>query len=173
MDTEQLKKPQTWAVVIPAGMTLIALYLVFNFYSLKKEAADFNKYAGNALVATKDILDIHARFGTSPLAGNTAREFIGVDSALECARNAKISSGRWKQLASTNSEKQRDGAVILGENYQLNQVNLLQVIQFLDYAEKNYAALSCTNLTLEVPSRGAMSTDNWSAQLNLKYLEKK
>jgi len=76
------------------------------------------------------------------------------------------------QLASTNPEKQRDGTVIHGEHYQLNRVNLLQVIQFLDYAERNYAPLSCTNLTLEVPSRGAMSTDNWSAQLNIKYLQK-
>ena len=172
MDTEKLKKPQTWAVIIPALMTLFALYSVVHFFNLRNEAADLNGFAENALIAADNILALHAQFGSSPLTGASARKFTGVDSALECAQNAKITSGRLNQLASTNPEKQRDGTVIHGENYQLNRVNLLQVIQFLDYAERNYAPLSCTNLTFEVPSRGAMSTDNWSAQLNIKYLAK-
>ena len=172
MDTELLKKSQTWAVIIPALMTLFALYSVFHFYSLQKEADDLTGYAQDARIAADNILAVHAQFGSSPLTGAAARKFTGVDSALECAVNAKIPNGRWKQMSNTNPEKQRDGSVVYGVNYQLNRVNLVQVIQFLDYAEKNYAALNCTNLTLEVPSRGAMSTDNWSAQLNLKYLEK-
>ena len=172
MDTEKLKKPKTWAVIIPTLMTLYALCSVFHFFSLRKEAADLTGYAQDALIAADNILALHVQFGSSPLTGGAAREFTGVESALECAQNAKITSGRLNQLASTNPEKQRDGTVIHGENYQLNRVTLLQVIQFLNYAERNYASLSCTNLTFEVPSRSAMSTDNWSAQLNLKYLEK-
>ena len=172
MDTELFKKPQTWAVIIPALMALFALYSVFHFYSLQKETDDLTGYAEDARITADNILAVHAQFGSSPLTAAAARQFTGVDSALECAQNAKISTGRWKQMANINPENQRDGTIILGENYQLNRVNLLQVIQFLDYAEKNYASLNCTNLTLDVPGRGAMSTDNWSAQLTLKYLEK-
>jgi len=172
MNTELLKKPQTWAVIIPTLTILFALYSVFQCLSRKKDAAELNGHTNNALIAADNILALHKQFGSSPLTGVAARNFTGVDSALACSQNAKIPSGRLSRLASTNSENQRDGSILHGENYQLDRVNLLQVIQFIDYAERSYASLSCTNLTLEVPSRGALSTDNWSAQLNLKYLEK-
>ncbi|KPK76310.1 MAG: hypothetical protein AMJ79_07120 [Phycisphaerae bacterium SM23_30] len=171
MDQQILKKPQIWAVVIPVLASLLALYATVDALSLRKNARKLIKDADDAAQKADDILTLLDQFGDSRLIGVDSRKFNDVVSARECAAAAGISSTQMERLAGVKSQKQKDGTILQGERYLLQNVSLLQVVQFIDYAERNFSSLNCSFLDL-TPIRSAKTKDSWKAQLTLNYLEK-
>ena len=166
-----LNKPQTWAVIIPVLAAILVIYTSVNAFGLRRQASAITKSAHEIDVLARDIINFHQQFSDSRLIGAGSRNFAGLKSALECAQNAGIPRNRLTRLSRNKPQIQKDGGVLQGENYQLQLVTLVQVVQFLDYAERNFSSLSCPSFDLS-PVRGASSPDTWTVRVQINYLEK-
>ena len=171
MNRQIFKKSQTWAVIIPVLAAGLVIYTSVNALGLRRQANDITKIADDTDVLARNIINLHQQFGDSRLIGAASRNFAGIKSALECAQNAGIPRNRLTRLSRNKQQVQKDGGVLQGEHYQLQLVTLVQVVQFLDYAERNFSALSCPSLDLS-PIRGASSPDTWTVRFQINYLEK-
>ena len=171
MYRQLLNKPQTWAVIMPVLIAILVIYTSVNALGLRRQANEFTKIADETDNLARNIINIHKDFGDSRLIGAASRNFVGIKSALECAQNAGIPRNRLTRLSRNKQQVQKDGRILQGEHYQLQLVTLVQVVQFLDYAERNFSSLSCPSLDL-TPVRGAKSPDTWTVRVQINYLEK-
>jgi hypothetical protein len=95
----------------------------------------------------------------------------GKASAGECARAAGVPLDRLARGESSTPRRLRDGGILHSETYRLRAVRLLQAARFLDYAEENFATITCENLQL-TPA-GGHDGDSWDVTCRLRYVEPK
>ena len=170
-DINRLKKPQSWAVIVPACLTIWALWATFNMMDRSGYA---EAQVESARKTQKVALEIMARLrevGGGNLADTELQHFDLVTSAQQCADAAIIPLAKLLRGASSSGKTRKDGSVQHNQNYRLNGVRMLQIAKFIDYAEQNYASLNCTKLDI-VPSTSHDIKDSWDATISLQYLEK-
>lgn len=171
MNTDALKKPEFWAIAVPALLVLWAIVLLATMLTHRSTAHKHLAWAQQAHANSQRILTIRERFGQAAALGAAAGNFRGLQSAVECARLTGITTARiFRADSGTRPQRQKDGSMLHRETYKINGVDLLRVARFIDTAERSYPALNCTTLTL---ARARSNTkDFWDAVVGLEYLVK-
>ena len=165
-----LKKARFWAVAVPCVLLVWTVVESAAVWSQSDEASKKLRQSQSVQEAAREIVAILRESGQGELGGAALREFDAITSARLCAEAAIISEERLLRGESSKPKPQKDGSMLHRESYRLNGVHLLQVAKFIDYAERNFSSLNCTELTL-TPLR-SKSKDAWDANIDLQYLRK-
>jgi hypothetical protein len=104
------------------------------------------------------------------LPGGTLRNFEGKTSAGACAKAAGIPLNRLVRGQSPAPKTLKNGSTENTETYYLRSVRLVQAAEFVDYAERNFASLTCNHLSF-IPFSGSKK-DAWEVTVRLKYIVK-
>jgi hypothetical protein len=171
VDKSLLKNPKLWAVVIPVILGIWALSSTVRMVGAYHDASEQQQDTDEAMSNARRIATIVKRLGRQELSGDAMfRDFDRVTSARQCARAALIPENKLQRIESRDAKTLKDGSLLFKEDYQLNGVKLLQIATFIDYAERNYTSLNCTQTTL-YPSR-SKSKNSWDARVSFQYLRK-
>jgi len=166
-DIDTLKKPYVWAVLVPSVLTIWALVASATMFGQRREAIYQRNLNRDVQKNTQRIAQIRQKLSHTTMAG-AHRNFQGIASARDCARIARISEIQLSRAESYKPQRQKDGSVLHRETYKLNKVRLLRIVQFIDYAERNFSSLTCTRLSITpVPSK---TKDVWDANISIQYL---
>ena len=167
MDLQIFKKLNTWAVIVPALFGLWAVSASWSMWSSRSLAERRTKNVEQVIKDARLILLMEKRAGAQ-LTGRTSLEpFKGMTSARQYARAASISESRLSQGKTTGRPASaRDGTVVRIQTYNIEQVRLLQIAQFVDFAERNFAETKCSDLAIErAPGK---TRDNWKVNVALQ-----
>jgi hypothetical protein len=166
MNADILKKPSVWAIVVPVVLAIWAIQASVAMSSSKAAAKQKMESAKQVQENTRDIMEIVKLTGAT-LGGAASNPFAGISSALLCAKAGQIPDLKISRGESGKPQKQKDGSITHRETYKLDGVRLLQVVQFIDHAERNFYATRCAQLTLT--ASGGKSRDTWVANVTLEY----
>jgi hypothetical protein len=160
-----LKKPFFWAVAIPAVLLVWAIAAAAHTVGLSDDYKHQRDVTRQALSDADEIIRYQQKMGVS--AAQKAFD-PNLASVRECARIAGISDASISRGQSSKPER-KEGTLLYRETYTLDSVNLLQVTEFIDAAERNYASVKCTQLDLTA-RQGRKNA--WVANVGLQYLSK-
>ena len=170
MNRAVLQDRRLWMIGIPAVLVLAALVSLNHMAGAKRSALGQVTTAAEVDKNAAKIIRLRVQSGQAGALGNGDRpRFLGAASATECAEASKIPIRLVQQVSSPEPQRTRGGQVEHQERYTLQGVRLLQVAQFVDYAEQHYANLKCSNLVLTALE--GKTPDSWSAVVTLKYTE--
>ncbi len=166
MNKENLKNPKLWSIVVPI---LLFFYAVSSTSAMFRERGLANNRIGSYSKVMKQASLIKSmREKKGDASGEYgSMYFDGVDSANRCAQIALVLPGQFRRGEFSKPTEQKDGTIEHRETYNLNGVKLLQVAQFIDYAERNFDGVRCT--VLSVSHSQGKSKDNWDATLTIVY----
>ena len=168
-DINSLKKPSLWAVAIPIILTIWALAATAAMFAQREKALDKKHTADTTQKKAQQILALRKTLGAN-LAGSSSKNFQGIISARLCAKFATIAENRLTRAESPRPQLQKDGSTLHRENYRINNIRLIQIVKFIDYAERNFFSVSCNQLTI-TPVR-SKTKDSWDATIHIQYLVK-
>jgi hypothetical protein len=169
INADILKKPAVWAVAIPAILVLWMFFAAGAMLGAKTAAGQKTDSVRQVEKDTQDIQEILRQTGAT-LSGGSSNPFKGISSALLCAKAGQIPDLKISRGESSKPQEQKDGTVLHRETYKIDGVRLLQIVQFIDHAERNFYAVHCTQITLT--ASGGKSRDNWVANVTLEYTTK-
>ena len=167
MDLQIFKKLNTWAIIVPALFGLWAVSASWSMWSSRNLADRQTRNVEQVMENARMILLMEKQAGAR-LADRTILEpFQGLASARQCARAASISESRLSQGKTTGRPaSSRDGTVVRIQTYNIEGVRLLQIAQFVDFAERNFAETKCSDLAIErAPGK---TRDNWKVNVALQ-----
>jgi len=169
-DRAMLKKPQFWAVIVPAILSVWAIGATAKMFKYRSEADYQIELTSDSRNNARSIASVLKRAGRYDLLETSLyRSFNRVTSARQCAKAAAIPESQLYRGESSKPKQQKDGSFLHRENFHLNSVRLIQIAKFIDYAEQNYTSLICTGVTI-APAR-KKSKDSWDATINFQYLK--
>jgi len=166
---QTLKEPFFWAFVIPLLLTIWAIIALVGMLGERGDSLDAQQTAGVVSKQAGEIVKIRKRLGIA-LAGASSHNFRGITSARACAKIAGISEARLSRAESPRPQRQKDGSTLHRETYKLNNIKLLQIVKFVDYAERNFSSVTCHQLS--ITSVRSKSKDAWEATVVIQYLIK-
>lgn len=169
MQVDILKKSWLWAIIIPVLLLGWTIYAAAGMLSQRNKARTQMGAADDAQKYSRQIITLLNRSGRGDLTGSALPAFLGMDSARDCAQAAGIPLTSLTRGESGGKPKKDDqGRLLHRENYKLHRVRLLQIARFVDQAERNFASLSCSQLTLTAIG-GGKNNDSWDATISLQY----
>jgi len=168
INKDMLRQPEFWRVAIPCLLLLWALSATRSMYAQKQSARDQLKTTAKVMRDARAIAAILDQLGTRKDRIARNRPFDSVASARECAHAAGIPEARLSRGESSSPKKNKDGSIRIIESFKLRNSQLLQIARFIDYAEQNFASLTCTQITI-TNSRNRRK-NNWDADLTFQYL---
>ena len=133
-DINQLKKPQSWAVIIPVVLIIWALGATLG---MMDRSAYADTQVASARKTQQVALEIMTRLRQTggDLSQNQLQYFDLVVSARQCAEAALIPISKLSQGDSSSGKTRKDGSIQHNQNYQLNsdRVKLVKDINKFDY----------------------------------------
>ena len=170
-DRNMLKSRNVWAVLIPAVLAIWSIGATANMIQFRGDARDQIERTEEVQMNVRSIVSILKRSGRGDLLpASIDRSFQSITSARLCARAAGISESRWHLGESPKPRQQKDGSLLHRETFKINGVKLIQIAKFIDFAERNYSSLNCSQVDIK-PSR-KKGKDSWDATINLEYLKR-
>ena len=169
-DRKTLRNPWLWVVVVPVVFTIWTLVVTVSMFGYRSDALSKQNTCRVVQKHTRDIMDIRREMGDAALANNSSNNFQGIISARACAKVARISENRLFRAEGSRPRLQSDGSWLHSETYKLNNVRLLQIVQFIDHAERNFYALTCEQLSITPIPRKIK--DAWDAGIKIQYRKK-
>ncbi len=167
---DDFKKPETWAILTPALLLIVAMFFWFSMNKAANAAEKEIKNAARATEAANGIIDIK-RKSNIDLDGNAGkREFETVSSFIECAQAAGIASSNMKKLSGEQPKTLRNGQKEYREVIEISNIRIEQLGKFIDFAESNFLSLDCTDISIS-PSANKSSKDRWSAVVQFKHIK--
>jgi len=168
LNVEMLKKPFTWALIIPSVLGLWTIIATVKMVGIRTEAG---KQAQVARLVEKKVQEIESiRKRTGEAEGSLIRSFDLASSTRECAEAAQIPEAKIIRGENSRSKQQKDGKFQHTQSYKLKSIKLIQIARFIDFAEINYSSLHCAKLQIN-PAR-SKSKDAWDATITFIYLKK-
>lgn len=167
LDKDLFRQPRFWQIAVPALLFLYAAGATFDMFAQKKNAQEQKSITENAYQHAREIKGILDKVGSQSTVTSETRAFDGVASARKCAQVADIPEVRLSRGESSSPKKDKDGTVKIMESFKLRGVKLIQIARFVDFAEKNYDTLKCTQITI-TNSRNPKK-DHWDADINMQY----
>lgn len=166
---ETVKKPLFWAIIVPFLLLVVTIVLAARTADAKKSAQIKLNQAKNIEKTAKTIENFRrqASLSSSPQILSLPY-FNSITSARECAVQAEISLSNINRLSVGTPKKQQDGSFLYRETYNIKNVKLLDIAEFIDYAERNYESVRCSQVTIN-HSRNK-GKDTWDANIDLQYL---
>ena len=169
MNISLLKKPGAWAIIVPVLLMFGTVSATLKMFSQRDKARNQWELTTKVQKDARQIIALLNQSGRGDLTGAALPHFQDKTSARLCAEVAGIPLSRLTRGESGGKpKKEKDGRILHRENYKLNRVPLLQIAQFVDYAERNFSSLSCTQLTL-TSLMGEKDSDAWDATVSLQY----
>ena len=167
---EDLKKTESWAVLIPAILLIIALFFWLGMSNAEHEAQKEIRKAKRAVDAASEIIELKRNSNIDLSDGADKREFETVSSFIECARNAGIPTSSMKKLSGEQPKTLKGGRKEYQEVIEVTNVRMEQLGKFIDYGETNFKSLDCTDITI-TPSPNKNSVDRWNATVHFKHIK--
>lgn len=168
MDTEIFKKPTTWAVIVPCVAFVLAIACTYNMFAERSEAKRVEDTSKDVFDSARYIMSMRNVVGQNAEV-ETLRVFNGIESARECAAAAAIPESKFPRGESSNPQQQNDGSFLRRDTYRLEQIRLMQIAFFVDYAERNYKDLVCTGLAIIKSHSRTRERDSWDLVANIQY----
>jgi len=166
---ETMKKPRTWAIIIPVLLFLWAAEATISMHGNRADAESAGRFAREMGGIADDIEVTIKKAGGDALAASQSKDFDLVTSALKCAEAAAISSSRLSRGDSSAPKKQKNSTRLqYTENLKLTGVRMMQLAKFIEYAERNFSSLTCDQLSI-VPSHGQKTKDTWDVTVTFRY----
>ena len=170
-DAKMLKKPEAWAVIVPAVLVVWSIGTTLKMLDCRNRALSQRDQSRQVQANVHTIKSILRRSGHQDISDASINiEFDRVSSARRCAKEALITESKLHRIESPNAKPQKDGSFLFRETFKLNSIKLLQIARFIDFAERNYSSLNCTQATI-YPAR-IKTKDSWDATINFQYLKK-
>lgn len=167
---ELVKNIYFWAIAVPAILMIWSLFSALGSAEVKELSQRKMSALEKVNKSSQEIRMILRKSPGVGMVGGGDAVFLGKKSAYECAKLARISDTQMTRGESSSSKKLKDGSEMHRETYKLRKVRLLQVVQFIDHAEMNYADVSCSTFSLSYTR--TQSKDSWDATINLEYLNR-
>ena len=168
--SEDLKKPQSWAIITPVILLLVALFFWYGMSKAENAANRELILAKRAVTAANEIIEIKRTSNIDLTGGLGKREFETVSSFIECAKAAGIPPVSMKKLSGEQPKTLRDGRKEYQEGIDLSNIRIEQLGKFIDFAESNFISLNCTDITI-TPSPNKSSEDRWNATAQFKHIK--
>ncbi len=171
INSETFRKSETWAILTPIILLLIAVTMTMGMVDAQKQSVNNIRRAEGIVKDAAEIIKLRQQAAAQGLAEQKVRPFDTVNSALEAATAAGISDTKIYRGSSPTAKRLKDGSLQYRETYKINHVMMYQIASFIDYAERNYESLRCTDVSI-VPSPDLKSKDSWDANINFLYIKK-
>jgi len=171
IDINTFKKSRTWVIIVPAVLFIWTFYITLNFFSVRDQ---FDRKFKSTVEITQKAHRIAERItlaGGTDSANSQIGDFDYLTSALQCARAAAIDKTKLSRGLSSAPKKLKGNTYQHHENYKLTGVYMFQIAKFIDYAERNFASLTCSQISI-VPSLNRKNRDSWDVTLDFKYPKK-
>jgi hypothetical protein len=165
MDKENLKNPFVWIVTVIVLLGVWTLYSTASMMGQRTKSQKRWKTCREVLRQVDEIRLHQRRAGTDVT--DVVRTFQGESSARECAEAAEIPVTTRLQQGESVQKKLKTGEYQYTETYKLHAVRLLQIAQFLDHAETNFASVDCVLVDLTPAS--ATAVNSWDVTIRLRY----
>jgi len=170
IDKTMLRKPMVWAVIIPVVLGVWGIQstvkILRSHERVQRQTEETKEVCRNA----QSIASIMKRLGRTNLNKTQMfKSFDRVTSARQCARGALIPESKMQRIESFDPKLTKDKTWLFRESYKLNGVKLLQIAKFIDFAERSFDSLNCTQVTV-YPAR-VKSKDAWDATISLQYVK--
>ncbi|MHA1565361.1 MAG: hypothetical protein ACTSX7_08630 [Alphaproteobacteria bacterium] len=168
MDRESIRKPQTWAVLVPVILSIWVLASLIAMNRAQAACKEQERETNTAQGYARDILAMMAEIGEDNLPGARSGEFDPIASVRACAEAAFIRESKLSKGESFKPKEQADGNLLIRESYRINGIRLLQIARFIDHAEGDYSSVTCTQLNLT--HARSKQKDAWDATLDIQYV---
>lgn len=168
MDTEILKQPRTWAIVIPVLLAVWAFGALINMLGHRSQAENLLDRSVGVIKDARLILNAMEESGVQAMDVASVAEFNGLASARVCARAGLISESRVIRGESGNPMPQKNGSILHRETYKLKSVKLEQIARFVDCAERRFSNVNCSQLGIE--RARSKDRDSWDVTVSFQYL---
>lgn len=169
LDMGTMKKPQTWAVIIPVLLLIWAAEATVSMHGKRATAQNTIRTASQMGGIANDIDIMIKKAGGDASAAAQLEDFDLVTSTLKCAEAAAISPNRLSRGDSSAPKKQKNSTSLqYTENLKLTGVRMMQLAKFIEYAERNFSSLTCDQLSI-VPSHGQKTKDTWDVTVTFRY----
>ncbi len=165
---EDLKKPESWIIIAPVIFLILGLVSTFSLGSAKKQAQSKVTSAKNVVKDGTEILQYTTKFGISLFDEDDKEDFDTITSMIKCAQAARIPKDNIQHIAGEKPKLLRDGKMSYRERFELHNVRIEQIGIFIDFAEKNFNSLVCSNLAI-TPSANRTSKDRWNTTLEFEH----
>jgi len=171
IDKTMLRRPSVWAVIIPVALGIWGIHSTVNMLRSQERAQRQTEETKEVCRNAQSIASIMKRLGRKKL-GETPmfKSYDRVTSARQCARGALIPESKMQRIESFDPKLTKDKTWLFRESYKLNGVKLLQIAKFIDFAERSFDSLNCTQVTI-YPAR-VKRKDAWDATISLQYVKK-
>ena len=166
MDKQNLKNPFVWIIAISILLGIWTLVSTASMLDQRQKAQKREKTCREVLTQAEKIRQ-HLRRTGNAVTGDL-RTFQGESSARECAQAASIPVKTRLQRGESVQKILKTGEYQYTETYKLHAVRLVQVAQFLDFAETNLASVNCVHIDLTPV--GGTAKDSWDVTIRLRYL---
>jgi len=166
MDKENLKNPFVWAITIIVLLGVWTLYSTAMLMGQRTKSQKRWKTCREVMQQADEIRQHKRRAGSD--ATDVVQTFQGESSARECAQAAEIPVTTRLQQGESIQKRLKTGEYQYTETYKLHAVRLLQIAQFLDYAETNFASVDCVLVDLTPAS--ATTVNSWDVTIRLRYV---
>lgn len=170
-DINELKKPQSWAIIIPAFLLIWAFMATINMLDKQSDAQSRIQKTRQALQYARSIQGKMREFGDTGIDQSQIKTFDLVTSARKCAKAAAIPIEKLSEGSISAGKKRKDGSVQRNQNYNLKSVRMFQIAKFIDFAEQNYSSLNSSKINI-APSPTKKSKDLWNATITFQYIKK-
>ena len=149
---------------------LLLFWVLISFYTnggIKKQYAKAISKAKSVEDTRDDIVMNMKKLGLKNTS-EISEPFNDLDSIRKCAKYSRIKGSQIKVAGASALKAMKDGSVKHHETYKIKNVKLLNVVKFIDYAERQFANVSCIDLKLSpIPSK---TKDAWDAVVVFEYL---
>ena len=166
MDKQNLKNPFVWLLTVIVLLGIWTLYSTASMVSQRQKSQKRWKICQEVLDQADEIRLHQRRTGKDTT--DIVRIFQGESSARECAEAAEIPVTTRLQQGESVQKKLKTGEYQYTETYRLHAVRLLQIAQFLDHAETNFASVDCVLVDLTPAS--ATAVNSWDVTIRLRYV---
>ena len=166
-DKSSLKTKIFWVYATPV---ILLLWVLVSFYlniGVKRDYEKAQSKAEKVEDTRNEILRNMKKLGFKNT-NTIAEPFNDLVSIKKCAKFSKISDVQIKRADASAPKDMKDGSVKHHETYKISHVKLLNAVKFIDYAEREFANVSCIDLKLTaLPSK---TKDAWDAIIVFEYL---
>ena len=168
IDINTLKKPYAWAVIIPALLFAWAVVSTVTMAANQNETSRRLQNTEKAMDIAVDISNVIRKARGQNPTETILQNFSFVDSTLKCANAAGIHKSKLKDISTPRPKHRKKGDTQRTEKWKLNGVLMLQIASFIDYAEQNFSAVHCSQLSVS-PSPDKKNKDSWDTTINFVY----
>ena len=167
---EDLKKVETWIILVPAILLFAGLITMYSCHQAKTRAIAKVNTAEKVVKSIKELQELSQGAKIDLSKGSTKKEFETVNSMIECAKAAKIPALKIKRISGDKPKKLKDGKMEFRESFELNDVRMQQIGLFIDFAERNFESLICTNIAI-TPSANKSEKDQWNTTVQFEHIK--